>query len=291
MEISIIIPLYNKEKAIKHTIFSVLNQSYADFELIVVDDGSTDKSAEIVKSIEDTRVHLIQKQNGGPSSARNFGVSSATTDWILFLDADDSMEEGCLGNFLHIVHDNPEINVFVSNFYQKRGTKKKLQSIFMRNGIVKNNFRSWFFDTIRPCQGAVLYKKDVLLKYPFPEYLRRWEDAAMFFKVMRNERIYSCTFPSFTYELDNSSASKALSDINADYLGHLSNMGSFWERMCVLILYKQARRFYPKECKELYGDEFFNVFDTTFFYVLRKVYKLMRIWGEINYRLTKSLNS
>lgn len=89
MLISVIVPLYNKEKHICSTITSILNQSYNDFELIIVDDGSSDKSVEIVSKIEDPRVILVRKKNGGPASARNLGVKKASGKWIYFLDADD----------------------------------------------------------------------------------------------------------------------------------------------------------------------------------------------------------
>ena len=81
---SVIIPLYNKEKCIKDTIFSVLSQTYANFEIIVVDDGSTDNSATNVKSINDYRIKYYYKDNGGVSSARNYGISKAKGGWIFF---------------------------------------------------------------------------------------------------------------------------------------------------------------------------------------------------------------
>ena len=284
LKISVVIPLFNKEKAISETIASVLAQSYSDFDIVVVDDGSTDKSVEIVENISDTRLTLIKKENGGPSSARNMGVACATGEWIYFLDGDDIMEPDCLKKFGLMVKKYPKNRVFVSNFYQRKGKKKKLQSIFVKNGIVRNNFRSWFFDTIRPCQGAVLYKKEILVQFPFPENLRRWEDAAMFFEIMKKEKICSCRFPSFTYELDNSSASKGTKNIEADFLGHLPKSCQFWERMCVCVLYQQARSFYPEESKHLYGNDFFGCFDKVSFFFLRKLYLFMRICGELIYR-------
>ena len=87
--ISVIIPLYNKEQIIEKCIQSVLTQDYNDFEVVVVNDGSTDRSAEIVKRIDDSRVRLIEQENGGPSKARNTGVKNAKGEWIVFLDADD----------------------------------------------------------------------------------------------------------------------------------------------------------------------------------------------------------
>lgn len=89
--ISVIIPLYNAERYISETLDSVLSQTYPNWECIVVDDGSTDSSADIVKrySANDSRIRYIKQENGGPSKARNNGFDRAKGDYIQFLDADD----------------------------------------------------------------------------------------------------------------------------------------------------------------------------------------------------------
>lgn len=91
--VSIIIPLYNSEKYIRETLESCLNQTYKNFEVIVVDDGSRDSSAEIVHSIKDERIFYYGIANGGPCRARNFGIEKANGRLIQFLDADDILDE------------------------------------------------------------------------------------------------------------------------------------------------------------------------------------------------------
>ncbi|WP_298555153.1 glycosyltransferase family 2 protein [uncultured Algibacter sp.] len=86
---SVIIPLYNKEEQIEHTIKHVLKQSFSDFEIIIVNDGSTDKSLEKVESISDSRINIYSQENAGASSARNFGISKANGKYMALLDADD----------------------------------------------------------------------------------------------------------------------------------------------------------------------------------------------------------
>ena len=78
---SVVIPLYNKELSIKNTIQSVLNQTFQDFEIVVVNDGSTDNSLHVLKEIDDTRIRIINKTNGGVSSARNRGIKEAKFRW------------------------------------------------------------------------------------------------------------------------------------------------------------------------------------------------------------------
>lgn len=90
--VSIIIPAYNAAPYIEQTIRSVLDQSFTDFEVIVVDDGSTDSTATIVSSIADPRINLVRRSNGGVSNARNTGIGLARGSIIGFLDADDAFE-------------------------------------------------------------------------------------------------------------------------------------------------------------------------------------------------------
>ena len=115
--ISVIIPLYNKEKCIRKTIDSILNQKgFSDFEIVVVDDGSTDESCRIVETISDNRVVLYHKKNGGVSSARNYGALLAKGNWITFLDADDLFYPDALSIFQNLISRYPDDELFVANF-------------------------------------------------------------------------------------------------------------------------------------------------------------------------------
>lgn len=98
---SVVIPLYNKANTIKNTIESVLLQTEKNFEIIIVDDGSTDNSAQVVRSIKDKRINLIQQKNQGVSVARNNAVLSAKGKYISFLDADDFWEP----NYLYVTKE------------------------------------------------------------------------------------------------------------------------------------------------------------------------------------------
>ena len=140
-QISVIIPLYNKEGQIYETIMSVLRQTFPFFELIIVDDGSTDNSALIVKSISDSRIRYIYKQNGGVSSARNYGVKVATSDWIIFLDADDILFSCCLQT-LSSARDKyfgKRKGIVTGNFVTIYNNKKIVFFSHKYEGIVRNN--------------------------------------------------------------------------------------------------------------------------------------------------------
>lgn len=101
-KISIIIPIYNVEKYLSKCIDSILIQTYRDFELLLIDDGSKDKSGEICDTYAkmDNRVKVFHKDNGGVSSARNYGICKAVGDWISFVDSDDWVEKECYSTLM-----------------------------------------------------------------------------------------------------------------------------------------------------------------------------------------------
>lgn len=114
MKFSVIIPAYNAALYIKNSINSVLNQTFSDFEILIVDDGSTDDTKKIVKTIEDERVHYIYQRNGGVSSARNTGIRAAKGEYICFLDADDLWKPNHLEVVLNLIIKYPEASVFLT---------------------------------------------------------------------------------------------------------------------------------------------------------------------------------
>ena len=95
-KISIIMPVYNKEKYVRHAIDSVIAQTFIDWELVIIDDGSTDSSFEICRQYKDARIHLIRVENGGVSRARNLGLEKAQGEYVTFIDSDDWIAEDYL---------------------------------------------------------------------------------------------------------------------------------------------------------------------------------------------------
>lgn len=136
MLISIVIPLYNKEKYIVRTINSVLAQTYKKFELIVVDDGSTDNSVNLVRLVLDSRIKLILLKNGGVSIARNVGVENAVGDWVAFLDADDEYEPSFLQEAVIFLDNNRGSNLsFVGANYFLGSRNRKAMSEKVQTGV------------------------------------------------------------------------------------------------------------------------------------------------------------
>lgn len=114
MKVSVIIPLYNKKNYIAATINSVLTQTMGDYEVLIIDDGSTDGSADVVTAFCDVRIKLHTQENHGVSSARNRGIELAQGDFIAFLDADDCWHPDYLEKMVALTEKYPTHNVFCS---------------------------------------------------------------------------------------------------------------------------------------------------------------------------------
>lgn len=137
-QISVVIPAYNAEHTIRETIESVQHQTFSDFELIVINDGSTDRTLEILQSISDPRLKILSYQNGGLSVARNRGISHATGEFIAFLDADDLWTPHKLELQLAALQQNPEAGVAYSWTYFMNEQEKRLfpgRRLFYRGNV------------------------------------------------------------------------------------------------------------------------------------------------------------
>jgi len=117
MRFSIVVPLYNKQSFIAETLRSVLEQTFADFEVIVVDDGSTDAGAAVVSAMDDTRIRYVRQDNAGVSVARNEGIRLALGEWVAFLDADDRLHPNYLASQDRAIRRHPDSS-FVATGYR-----------------------------------------------------------------------------------------------------------------------------------------------------------------------------
>lgn len=183
--ISVVIPLYNKRGSIASTVQSVLGQTFTDFELIVVDDGSTDGSADVVRSFAEPRIRLVSKSNGGVCSARNEGIRQARSEYVAFLDADDLYEPEFLQEIEELIATCPEAGIWgTSYFFLKGGEKisanKPLPAGF--KGIIDNS--SWSLGHLY-CSSAVCCRKSALQEVGlFDERITWGEDIDVWWRIM-----------------------------------------------------------------------------------------------------------
>ncbi|MGV4415210.1 glycosyltransferase family 2 protein [Chryseobacterium sp. T1] len=188
MLISVIVPVYNVEKYLEQCIQSILNQTYANFELILINDGSRDNSLSICQKYaqQDARIVLIDKENEGVSSARNIGIDIAKGEWITFIDSDDYISPSYFDiELLNEEFDLILLNIKTENLYYKFEKLHKEQTTL--NSFLSK--RKLYHDYSGPC--GKFYKSEIIHNYKllFDEKISFGEDA-----VFNLEYIYYCNF-------------------------------------------------------------------------------------------------
>lgn len=196
MKISVIVPVFNAEKYLKKCIDSVISQTYTDWEMILVDDGSNDKSGDIADSyaVKDTRIRVIHQENAGPGMARNHGIDKATGDFLVFLDSDDYIEkeyfqllsdcvkeQGAEVVFIDVIQEKPDGEIIRYEKMSRFKEKSKKDMI----GCQMTGYMPW---------GGV--RKAVSRKLVTENHLRYsadtvGEEAIFSFEVLRNARVVS----------------------------------------------------------------------------------------------------
>lgn len=199
-KISVVIPVYNAENYIEECINSVLRQTYHDWELILVDDGSTDNSGLFCDKIakNDDRIKVIHQENAGVTCARENGVFASTGAFIYFLDADDTIDSDTLEYMLSLFTD--DIDLVMSNSEKEAS----LNWLEYAEGLLKHCF--WF-----ACMK--LYRRELFDTYVFdiPRYFRTGEDFLMQLRTLKNikGRILCDTMPKYHYREVVTSASRS----------------------------------------------------------------------------------
>ena len=137
---SVVIPLYNKEEFILRALKSILNQSFRDFEVIIVNDGSTDNSLTKAQEIKDERIRIISQVNSGPGAARNRGIKESNGIWIAFLDADDEYNSSYLQKVFDTSQELPNAEIIYSLSYLKENNK----TYFPKTNLVSAKIINYF---------------------------------------------------------------------------------------------------------------------------------------------------
>jgi glycosyltransferase involved in cell wall biosynthesis len=209
-KVSIITPLYNKVAYIADTIKSVMSQTYSDWEMLVVDNGSTDGSWEKAQALQEPRIRLLQSPKQGPGAARNYGLTYAQGEWIQFLDADDLLEPTHLEDQLSIEKQNPEAEIIVC-YWQEYTEENPMERILkkpsgfggpikvLRDGAIA--FAPW-------AVHAAMVKREILEDpYYWVEELDPYvsEDTAFWFRVISKYTVAYSTGKGALYRrLDSS---------------------------------------------------------------------------------------
>lgn len=215
---SIVIPLYNKQTAISKTLQSVLSQTYANYEVIVVDDGSTDESVERVKNFNDPRLNLIQKENGGVCSARNKGIKEAKYEYIALLDGDDQWHEDYLAEQVRLIKDFPEAKMWGINFAEMNNGKlvRALPTGLPDGyrGYIENYFQMQNRVSDLFCSSSVIIDRTIFEQVGyFDERIKYAEDNDMWFRIIVKYPVafYDRYMAFYRFDAENRASSKTIS--------------------------------------------------------------------------------
>ncbi|MBX2958855.1 MAG: glycosyltransferase family 2 protein [Flavobacteriales bacterium] len=161
--VSIIIPCYNTELYIKDTIDSIINQSVENIEIIVVNDGSTDKSVQIIESIEDSRIKIINQKNKGVSVARNNGFNVSKGDFVIFFDADDIMSDGFIEKRIQILKRNLDLDFVCSKIISFKSNTEFISTVTAGPVFDIEEKILMFNKQFHTCPSNYMYRKSSLI--------------------------------------------------------------------------------------------------------------------------------
>lgn len=193
-EVSVVIPLYNKERHIERALRSVCSQSLRELEVIVIDDGSTDDGAEIVKNYieqyEEGRIQLIKQKNAGVAAARNAGIERATAEMVAFLDADDEWQPGFLEKISQLREAYPQAGAYVTAYevIQENGERRKPKLKALPSppweGLISNYFQTCALGDPPISSSSICVPKSVFYQVGFfPEGEQLGEDLDMWARI------------------------------------------------------------------------------------------------------------
>lgn len=271
--ISVVIPLYNKEKQIAHTLQTVLSQTFQNFEIVIVNDGSSDNSVAEVGKFHDNRIKLIHQANAGVAAARNKGVEESHYDLIAFLDADDEWKPTYLETQYALFEKYPECSVFACNYEFKDAKGNVSKTIIKRlpfegtDGILNNYFEVASCSHPPLWTSAIMVNKAAILDIGgFPIGIKSGEDLLTWARLAVKYKIAYSKIPLATFFFDTcifNDDQKNRAPEHEDYVGEefdklltanpqikgLKEYNALWHKMRARIfLDKGFRKSALKEC-------------------------------------------
>lgn len=207
MRFSVVIPLYNKAPYVRKALESVFAQTFRDFELIVVDDGSKDESYDVAKSVLercDVPYLLIHQENAGVSTARNNGVTASRGDYLCFLDADDWWAPEFLGKMDKLIRDYPDAGIYGTNYYYVKNGRQRVCVSNIVTGFF-NYYTKYAETLVMPLtSSSVSIPRNVFEEMKgFHHYLRFGEDFDLWIRIVLKYRVVFWDEPLAFYFQDS----------------------------------------------------------------------------------------
>ncbi len=257
MIMSIIVPAYNAECYIKECIDSVLMQDWEEFELIIIDDGSTDQTAHICELYErqDRRIKVLHKENGGLVSARQVGCNNATGEYIINIDADDFIEEGYLSEIAHAISEsNADIIAWNYQIAYENGSRIRCRN-YANNEDLQELKTRYFYDASRPGlnRGSLIFsiwtkavKRElyVMCQNRVPQEIMEGEDAVLVWLLLNSAKTIALRdFDQYCYRAHEGSMTGVLSKRHLEghkilerFLVENDNDNIYTNQICVFLL-------------------------------------------------------
>ncbi len=213
MKYTILIPCYNAEKYISRCLNSIVNQDYQDFEIIVLNDGSTDNSLAILNSYQekDQRIKIISRENKGLSVTRNDLIKKVHTDYFYFIDADDWIELNTFSTFdMKLKEVNFVVDMIINSTFINK--KNKSKTFYITNKIDENTTNESYLINNTPYAWNILIRKEYLLenKFSFCQEYNYFEDAgSVSFWIYKTKNIIFLNHPNYHYFINKQSLSRA----------------------------------------------------------------------------------
>lgn len=303
-KISVIIPIYNVEKYLYKSIESVINQTYKNLEIILIDDGSIDNSSQICDEWKkkDNRIKVIHKENGGVSSARNLGLEKATGSYIAFLDPDDYIEATMYEKLYNsILKNNSNLAMCGFKFVYENNHNEKIVNEINLPKIVENNIYPYLLNigyiekenqlhtqNIMGCVWRALFSKELLNNLYF-EKLAVCEDLAFIIDVFdRKPKVSIVNEPLYSYLQRNNSyvhsynEQKIKQRINAyktiipkiENKVNTDNINAYKFHIYASIINELLKNGHRKQVKQIVEDEYLKNFNTKQNYTLAKKFTI-----------------
>lgn len=218
---SVVIPLFNKEVSIRNTIQSVLDQTFQKFEIVIVNDGSSDNSVKIIEGISDVRIRLIHQKNQGVSAARNKGIEESKYDWIAFLDGDDIWKDNHLSEVKKMMTLYPMEKVFTTSFNYSDNRPmfkhRRNKEIFK----IENYFKESIKERLIWTSVAVINKECFNIVGVFNTKYIRGEDLDLWARLAKKYSIVKSQFVTAIYRIEAENRSDKPNSVKKTYLSNI----------------------------------------------------------------------
>ena len=267
-KISVIVPVYNVEKYLRRCVDCILAQTFTDFEVLLIDDGSTDGSGRICDEYakKDHRVRVFHKENGGVSSARNLGLDNAQGEWVTFIDADDYLIGNILVHGDSLLLENTDVDIIELPY--NRGTQNYLckKKTIIGSHAVNKHFTNSFKNEL----WAYIFRKEVIGLFRFPLDLKIGEDVWFLINCLSQCAGYAYSpYGIYQYTINNSSVmqtstKKRIIEQHSIFLKYSKPLIQKKNQLMLGYYFKQINLYHsinPNVCYDIYKQYDFSLID------------------------------